>query len=239
MASQSTTIELTPALRCAVKSPSLAPKFTEDDHEWAARCEYWKRNSQTLNRNRAVRERTKQPLVLCGHGVSLRVHAGALLIRNGFTHYPQQQEIYRFFKGDLELPPRIIMMDGSGSISFDVLAWLAEQRVPLVRIDWQGNIQSVLCDSCYAANQHRVKWQLETRADPRRRMNFSIDLVTRKIEGCIKTLEKSIRRSPAWEKAMQRAYADLTRLECDTSLCFGRWTREVRRRTSGHGARCR
>jgi hypothetical protein len=38
-------------------------------------------------------------------------------------------------------------------------------------------------------------------------------LITRKIEGCILTLEKSIRRSDAWEKAMQRAYADLSRIE--------------------------
>ncbi|MBV9976627.1 MAG: CRISPR-associated endonuclease Cas1 [Hyphomicrobiales bacterium] len=60
-----------------------------------------------------------------------------------------------------------------------------------------------------------MKWQEETRADPRRRMEFSIDLVTRKIEGCIKTLEKCVRRSAAWEIAMERAYADLTRLECD------------------------
>src|SRR6516164_4809345 len=59
--------------------------------------------------------------VLCGHGVSLRVDAGTLLIRNGFTHYPQKQEAYRFFKGGLDLPSRIVMMDGSGGMSFDVL----------------------------------------------------------------------------------------------------------------------
>jgi len=40
-------------------------------------------------------------------------------------------------------------------------------------------------------------------------------LIARKIDGCIKALEKSIRRSPTWEQAIKRAYADLTRLECD------------------------
>jgi CRISP-associated protein Cas1 len=34
------------------------------------------------------------------------------------------------------LPPRIIMLDGSGTISFDVLTWLNEQKVPRVKIDW-------------------------------------------------------------------------------------------------------
>ncbi|MBV9741162.1 MAG: CRISPR-associated endonuclease Cas1, partial [Hyphomicrobiales bacterium] len=44
---------------------------------------------------------------------------------------------------------------------------------------------------------------------------FSIDLVSQKIEGYIRTLEKAVSRSPAWETAMERAYADLTKLECD------------------------
>jgi CRISPR-associated endonuclease Cas1 len=67
----------------------------------------------------------------------------------------------------------------------------------------------------YSANPYRVQWQLETRGDPKERMAFCIDLIGRKIEGCIRTLEKAIRRSPDWEKAMERAYSDLTRLECD------------------------
>jgi hypothetical protein len=78
-------------------------------------------------------------LILAGHGVSLRIEAGTLLIRNGFTHYPQKRKTYRFFKGDSDLPPRIIMLDGSGSITFDVLTWLNEQNVPLVKIDRTGN----------------------------------------------------------------------------------------------------
>jgi CRISP-associated protein Cas1 len=138
-----------------------------------------------------------------------------LTIRNGFTHYPQKQETYRFFKGELAIPPRIIMLDGSGSISFDVLAWLSEQNVPLIHLDWQGNVQSVLANNGYATNSYRVQWQRDTRSDPQRRMAFCIDLVTRKIDGCIKTLEKNVRRSAVWEKAMERAYADLTRLECN------------------------
>ena len=100
------------------------------------------------------------------------------MIRNGFTHYPQKREEYRFFRGDLSLPSRIILLDGSGTISFDVLSWLAEQGVPLVRIDWQGHVQTVLGNTGYAANPHRVAWQVETRADPRKRMAFCIDLIT-------------------------------------------------------------
>src|SRR4051812_5855568 len=105
--------------------------------EWSSRSEHWvsELNKSTTPRRR--RERRKDPLILCGHGVSLRVDGGTLLVRNGLTHYPQEREELRFFKGDPAIPPRIIMLDGSGSMSFDVLDWLAEQRVPLVRINWQ------------------------------------------------------------------------------------------------------
>jgi hypothetical protein len=50
----------TSALPCAVKAPSLAPKFIENDREWAARRTYWAR-SLPHARNRAICELSKQP----------------------------------------------------------------------------------------------------------------------------------------------------------------------------------
>jgi hypothetical protein len=102
-----------------------------------------------------MRERSKQPLILCGHGVSLSVESGALAIRSGFTHYPQKQETYRFFKGELAVPPRIVMLDGSGNISFDVPAWLSEQNVPLPSVIARNDEQQG-CDAHkdVRCNQH-------------------------------------------------------------------------------------
>ena len=48
--------------------------------------------------------------------MSLRIEGGALTIQNGLTHYPQQRETFRFFRGDLSLPERIILLDGSVSV---------------------------------------------------------------------------------------------------------------------------
>ena len=124
-------------------------------------------------------------MILAGHGVSLRIEAGTLVIRNGFTHYPQKQETYRFFKGDADLPPRIIMLDGSGSITFDVLTWLNQQKVPLVKVDWTGDVVTVASGESFAANRERVAWQTETRSDRRKRMEFCNALIAKKIEGCI------------------------------------------------------
>jgi CRISPR-associated endonuclease Cas1 len=154
-------------------------------------------------------------LILAGHGVSLRVEAGTLLVRNGFTHYPQKHQIYRYFKGDADLPPRIIMLDGSGSVTFDVMTWLNEQKVPLVKIDWTGNVVTVVSGGGLATSRDRVAWQTETRSNLRKRMEFCNALIARKIEGCIQTLETSLRRSDTWDRAMKRARDDLTRLAND------------------------
>ena len=134
-----------------------------DDHEWRDRSVVWSRRALRDTARHSKRERPRTPLILSGHGVSLRIEGDALTIRNGFTHYPQKQETYRFFKGELAIPERIIMLDGSGSISFDVLAWLSEQRVSLIQINWQGEVSSVASPTGYAANPFRVKWQIENR----------------------------------------------------------------------------
>jgi CRISP-associated protein Cas1 len=186
-----------------------------DDFDWNERSKLWARRITGAKTQKSKRVRPHDPLILTGHGVSLRVEGRSLSVRNGFTHYPQKQETYRFFRGDADLPPRIIVLDGSGSITFDVLTWLSEQRVPLVKIDWTGAALSVVSSDGFAANRHRAAWQTETLSDPKKRMAYCNGLITKKIEGCILTLEKSLRRSKAWEKAMRRAYADLTRLELD------------------------
>ena len=108
---------------------------------WAKRNEFWATKGNS-SRWRAKRERSREPLILCGHGVSLSIDRGTLLIRDGLTHYPQERAVHRLYRGDPALPPRILMLDGSGSLSFDVLAWLSEQSIPLMRIDWRGEVVS-------------------------------------------------------------------------------------------------
>jgi CRISPR-associated endonuclease Cas1 len=194
----------------------LVAQATDDDNEWLLRCQNWSQRSKGRSRDKRLRRRpVSQPLILAGHGVSLKIEAGTLQIRNGFTHYPQKQETYRFFKGDADLPPRIIMLDGSGSITFDVLVWLNQQRVPLVKIDWTGNVTTVASGENFAASRERVAWQNETQSNPRKRMEFCNTLIANKIEGCIETLETSLRRSDTWDRAMKRARDDLARLAND------------------------
>jgi CRISPR-associated protein Cas1 len=205
-------IKLQPPLRCAEPIPADM-EVEEDALAWAARSAMWQSRVEKASARRTKRAKAQPALILAGHGVSMRVENGALTIQNGFTHCPQKRERIRYFCGDVALPERIILLDGSGSISFDVLSWLAEQNVSFIRIDWKGDIVCVAGASGYSANPHRVRWQLGTRENPAQRNEYCRSIITQKIEATIITLEKSIPRSDKWERAMRSAYAALSRLE--------------------------
>ena len=191
-----------------VPAPAINPQSA-----WATRSEIWRSRVERASVRRTKRAKPQSALILAGHGVSLRIHGGALEIKNGLTHYPQQRETYLFFRGDVDLPERIILLDCSGSISFDVLSWLSEQKISLIRIDWRGEIVCVAGASGYSANPFRVQWQLETRGNPALRIEYCRSIISKKIEASILTLEKSIRRSEKSERAISVAYAALTRLD--------------------------
>ena len=58
-----------------------------------------------------------------------------------------------------------------------------------------------------------MHWQREIRSHRDKRMAFCVELITKKIEASILTLEKVFRKSDAWERAMRQAYSALTRLD--------------------------
>src|SRR5262245_24474416 len=98
------------------KNTKEIQKYSGDDFDSAARCEHWLHTPvEKRCRGSSRRRHSHRPLVLTGHGMSLRIDLGTLVIRNGFTHYPQQQEQWRFFPGDRTMPSRIVIVDGSGS----------------------------------------------------------------------------------------------------------------------------
>ena len=170
---------------------------SQDDLSWAERCGHWlnipvgKRGPGRLPRQR------HEPLVITGHGMGLRIHNGALVVRDGFTHYPQVLKELRFFPGASNLPSRVIVVDGSGSLSFDVMDWLAQQRIPLIRIDWRGNVVTVLSHA-YGLNPKHVRSQLEAVAHGRG-VPIAIGLIEQKLRNSVATL----RTFPEWVRGIE------------------------------------
>ena len=186
--------------------------LSDEGSVWRKRCEHWLVQGDPPNKPRGRRERNGEPLILCGHGSSLRVDKHTLLIRDGRTHYPQKPDEIRFFKGDLALPPRIILLGGSGAISFDALSWLSDQKIPLIRISGNGNVVAAVTASGYSADGKKVRWQIETRADEKRRIEFSADLVRQKLGNSIITLDKFIPRTASQQKAISKTKSALASL---------------------------
>jgi len=180
--------------------------------EWGIQSENWIAELAKLQKSRKLRERNPNPLILSGHGNSMRIDKGTLLIKEGFTHFPQKPIGHRYFKGDLELPETIMLLDGSGSLSFDVLSWLSEQAVSLVRIKWNGEVAIVCNGSGYAADQNKVDWQRELRNNSEKRLAFAKDLISRKLKNSIVTLQNQLPQSEYKRKAIDWAKRGIAEL---------------------------
>lgn len=171
---------------------NLVDPFDEvDDSLWAERAKYWegKDSGQTpwvKVLGRGTRQRL--PLVLTGHSLRLRVERGALLVQNGFSYYPQKRQEWRLFPGEWRLPTRIILVGASGSISLPVISWLNKQELPLVILNWQGEIVSVIGNNHTASDPKLVRAQ-RMALENDKGLEFSIALIREKISSSQETLK--------------------------------------------------
>lgn len=159
-----------------------------DDLGWAERCAHWVEQAGTAKANPRQKREDRPLLVLSGYGVRLYVDNGTLIVHNGFTRHPQKREEWRFFRGEWRVPSRVVVLDGKGGLTFHALRWLAEQSVPLVHIDWRGNVVHVVGGSS-AINARLARAQEATRKNGRW-LTFSCRLISLKIANSIETLQR-------------------------------------------------
>src|SRR5271166_3935828 len=115
-AGRTTNIEKSAPLQFQENADLIETENDTDDIAWATRSSMWQARTEKASARPTKRAKPAPALTLAGHGMSLRIEGGALTIQNGLTHYPQQRETFRFFRGDLSLPERIILLDGSVSV---------------------------------------------------------------------------------------------------------------------------
>jgi len=108
------------------------------------------------------------------------------------------------------LPSRIIVLDGSGSLSFDVLSWLSEQNVPLVRINWRGEVVTVSGPG-HAIDTSRVAAQLDAQRSGRA-FSFVVSLIKEKLRNSIETLSSVLPASSTREQAIVELRGHLNEL---------------------------
>lgn len=174
-------------------------------HQWAARSERWQ--AYRPKRYGAPKKFAfREPLILCGHAAHIRVDHGSLLIRNGFTHYPQRQETIRLFPGEGNLPDRIVMLDGSGGMSFDALAWMTEQRITFVRLDYRGRVDFIGGTTAHTAKRNLVERQVRLNGS-NNALDITRQLLRNKFEACIETIEQVFPRADAAQFAVSKMTA--------------------------------
>jgi len=89
---------------------------------------------------------------------------------------------------------------------------LSAQNVSLVRLTYQGDVETVIGGAGYAADPLKVQWQIETRNNPARRLEFCCDLIAAKIDSSLKTLREVVPDSPARMVAITYAEGTLDRI---------------------------
>ncbi len=191
--------------------PGQSTQLQLDDLNWQKRGEYWQKQQAPKPRGRPS-PKDRQPLILSGHGVRLSVDRDTLLVQNGFTHYPQQRKEWRFFASERRrLPARIVILDGSGGLSFDVMAWLANLKIPLVQINWKGEVVTMLGGTGHSADSRMVEAQ-RTALHNGEGFQLAVELIRDKITGCMETLTAVLPVSPVRERALAQQRRALTAL---------------------------
>lgn len=182
----------------------------ENEDNWRGRCDYWIESVDEPAKSQTSR-RLREPLIITGHGARLWVNNGSLMIREGLTHYPQKTIEHRFFPNDPKRPSRIIVVDGSGGLSFSAMDWLARNEVPLVRINWRGDVQTVHGEMGYSANPKRVEGQRQAKLNGRS-LEIGKALISEKIKNSISTLKTVLCRSRMRTDALAKLNTYLARV---------------------------
>jgi CRISPR-associated endonuclease Cas1 len=123
-------------------------------------------------------------------------------VRDGFTHYPQKRQEWRFFPGSSYFPSRIVLLDSDGSISFDVIRWLAEQQISLITINWQGEVINVIGGDTTGAIPGIRELQVIA-ANTEVGLQFAIQIIHRKIAHSQVTL-RSLPQTATCERALSK-----------------------------------
>ena len=203
---------MTTSNKLTSKSSKAIVETNSTGDEWAERCRYWREISRELIPRRRRREKQTRPLILAGHGISMRVDKGSLLVRDGNTHYPNPINEFRYFPGELDIPSRIILIDGSGNITLGALDWLSEQGVHLIRLKWNGEITNLSTPSGYSAKLKNIQWQLATQANNKARLEFASQLIRRKLEATLFNLENLFPESKSTGRAIKNTISVIRNL---------------------------
>jgi CRISPR-associated protein Cas1 len=116
------------------------------------------------------------PLLLSGFGISINVDKRKLVIVNKL----ENNEKYEFYPHQITYDS--IIIDGhTGYISFEAIRWLMKHDIPLIMLNWNGNLLGVTLPQGPKSGKLRIK-QYQKYLDNKIRINIAEEIVNCKIK---------------------------------------------------------
>jgi CRISPR/Cas system-associated endonuclease Cas1 len=112
--------------------------WRERGREYADANERW----QALYERFSAADKQKQrTLILSGYGASLSIRRDCLMVHDGaIGKKPDALTLYR----GVHNVAKIVLLDASGSLTFDALRWCREQRITLFLLDYRTDLCATL-----------------------------------------------------------------------------------------------
>jgi CRISP-associated protein Cas1 len=186
--------------------PPPAEAVEEDDLSWAARGAHWDHDATRLGKT----EKVGRVLTLAGHGVSLKVERGALVVRSGLTYDPQTRTENRFYPTDRDKPSRLVFAHGNGAFSVAVLRWCERNEVSLILLGREGEVSVLTTARPAEAALIRAQVLLSELG----RLTIARHLIVEKVQAASETIS-TLPQSPLTQEAkrVQSQAADVALAE--------------------------
>jgi CRISPR-associated endonuclease Cas1 len=114
--------------------PNEAIDWRERGREYANASDRW----QTAYDRFAAADKQKQrTLILSGYGASLSIRRDCLIVQDGATG--NKLDVLTLYRG-VHGVAKIILLDVSGSCTFDALRWCREQRITVSILDYRADL---------------------------------------------------------------------------------------------------
>jgi CRISPR-associated endonuclease Cas1 len=118
--------------------PDGAIDWRERGREYADATSRWQ---ALFDRFTAADKQKQRTLILCGYGASLSLRRDCLTVQDGaIGKKPGPMTLYR----GVHNVAKIILLDVSGSLTFDALRWCREQCITLFLLDYRADLCAVL-----------------------------------------------------------------------------------------------
>ena len=175
-----------PRVTAGLCSHATQPRSTAEVNRWLASAQSWDRIGA-----RALEDDKGRTIILAGHGAGLTVDHGALIVRDGRTHDPQEPETWTLHRA-VHGVEHIAVCADSGSITLEALRWCRDQHISVLIIDRFGAVVSAITPDVDADATLRRR-QYETVIHGRD-VSIARWLVERKVQGqhdtlaCVPTL---------------------------------------------------